>query len=251
MSILKLNMDDNENNNLYFTNSAINLTTHNILNTGYHNNVNTGYALLVPDNYDNKYETLNRIIHDIFPDKIDRDNFIKMSKLAISGHRNNTMFIFLGDGANGKSILLSLLMAMLGSDYSCIMLEITLQLSMDNLRYQQLSYLENKRLVGVNSNAPKDIHNIDFLKKDNVMGHMLWKGKVDVKLNLTCVYIVNSLNDINDDILKNSTIINFKTKFVRNVVNNNEILMDTYIGSTLFETTYKHIMIRYILNYKY
>jgi phage/plasmid-associated DNA primase len=174
-----------------------------------------------------------------------------MSRLAISGHRNDTMFIFLGDGANEKSILLSLLMEMLGDEYSCLMPEKTLELSMDSIRYQQLSYLENKRLVGVNSNAPEDIQNIDFLKKDNVDGHKLWVGKVNTKLNLTCVYMVNSLNNIDDDILKNVTIINFKTKFVENVVNDNEILRDTYIGSTLFNTTYKHIMLHYILNYKY
>jgi len=167
-----------------------------------------------------------------------------MSRLAISGYRNDTMFIFLGGGANGKSILLSLLIEMLGDEYSCLMPE-------KHCNYQQLSYLENKRLVGVHSNAPEDIQNIDFLKKDNVDGHKLWVGKVNTKLNLSCVYMVNFLNNINDDVLKNATIINFKTTFVENVVNDIEILSDTYIGSTLFNTTYKHVMLHYILNYEY
>ena len=60
------------------------------------------------------------------PDKIDRDNFIKMSKLVINEIIGIDMYIFYGNGSNGKSTLLSLLLSVLENEHSYTMDESTL-----------------------------------------------------------------------------------------------------------------------------
>jgi hypothetical protein len=209
--------------------------------------ISTGYKYKAP--YENQCNIINDLINDILPDKVDKDNFMKMAKLALSGHRNDTMFIFSGDGSNGKSTLLSLLMALLGNDYSCEMPEYALHLSLDELQHAMLSHLENKRLAVVYCNEKRKLSG-DILKTNKMTTKISYRGKTDIKLNLTCAYVVNNLDDIDESVLKNSIIINFKTKFVQDATKNNEKLVNPFIGTSVFNDTYKHAMFYNILHYK-
>jgi hypothetical protein len=86
----------NNNDVLHFATESINLIScENVtINSPTHkiNNVNTGYRLMRPS--ESHYEVINNLIHDIFPNEIDKNNFMKMAKLALSGHKNDTIYVF-------------------------------------------------------------------------------------------------------------------------------------------------------------
>jgi hypothetical protein len=129
------------------------------------------------------------------------------------------------------------------------MSEKILQLPIDDLQYQVASCLENKRFVVIYSSESKTKLNTCILKTNKITTKILFDRTTDIELNLTCVYVVNNLNNVDESILENATIINFKTKFVKNVTNKNEKLVDPFIKTDMFNTIYKHAMFYYILQY--
>lgn len=143
-------------------------------------------------------------------------------------------------------------MEILGSDYSCLVSENMLQLSLNELSYQSVSKLSNKRLVVATSTETRQKLNNVLVTNDNIKVKLLL-GTCDVKLNLTCVYVVNDMNKIDETLLKNSKIINFNTTFVKNPtkIKNNKILLDEQYNSDIFRQTYKHAMFYYILLYEF
>ena len=226
------------------------LSKNNVYLTDSFGDTNTGYTLFEPTK--THKDVIHKMMIDIFPDKTDRDNFIKMAQLALSGNRDNTMYIFYGKDSNGKSTLITMLMEILGSDYSCLVPESILQLSLNELSYQTVSKIFNKRLVVATSSETRQKLNNVLVTNDNIKVKLLL-GTCDVKLNLTCVYIVNDINKIDETLLKNSKIINFNTTFVKNPtkIKNNKILLDEQYNSDIFRQTYKHAMFYYILLYEF
>ena len=211
----------------------------------YHNNDNIRHSLSSL----REHEIINKLVYDILPDKIDRDNFIKMSKLVINGNIGTDMYIFYGNGSNGKSTLLSLLSSVLDDEHSYAMDELTLNKSLRELNPGYIQHLNDKRLVVSEITNIASIFNSVLLNNKPLGIKRLFREPAFVRLNIIYVCVIEKFNDIL--IARGEKIINFKTTFRNNAINKNEKILDQQFNSEYFIKKHSEAFLHYVLHYKY
>lgn len=224
---------------LNFCNCYIDLTT-NVIHKNNTKGHSTGYALLKSSDEQNK--VICDMILNILPNKIDRDNFVKMARISMSTKRDGTVYILNGKYSKEKDVIIMLLMDIVGGHYSCFADDDILQIENTNIPYQQVSKLLDKRVVIFYSDMinNKNINDV-LIKNDNIKVNFLLNN-CDVKLNFTGIYVTKNIKNINN-IFDNYVTINFD--FPLNNIKNN-----VKYDSDNFRSLHKHAMLFYILSYK-
>ena len=202
-----------------------------------------------------------QFIHEILPNKDERDYILKKMSDCLNGDIPNTNFImFIGDGANGKSQLLNLMKLAMGQMGEKV--EVTLltrkrkDASDANTEKIKLMY---KRFAFLSEPEDGEKFNISLLKEltgsEEIVSRDLYKGSktfvMECKLFLGC----NELPEIKGEdtaLWRRIKVVNFSSKFVDDPKDANEFKIDRTLPSRMREDiTWRQTFLNILLDYYY
>ena len=176
--------------------------------------------------YDDTYnptiiEELQCILNTILNDVSIRDYYLQALATGMSGHQVQNIFISTGKGGNGKSVLSSLMMDMVGK-YGYKLPKMTLQTDVDtNSACPAIANMHNKRYVL--SQEPKsdkklNASTIKELTGDTAINaRQLYSGNTDVIIKMSLFLECNDLpfiDETGDAITRRFRVIPFKTSAI-------------------------------------
>lgn len=215
-----------------------------------------GYELKPPTD-----ETKNKIfemLRGIFPDESDRDYFMKYVSSALLGVNTTELFtIMTGTGANGKSLLMELLMKTFGGYCNSISTKLFTRPRPESTSPDPgLLNLYKSRLVMASEAEFKDKLNTGFIKmitgNDTVElrrchSNDMVKFKANFKILIACNDIPDVDGTIDMAFVRRLRCINFPTTFTKTPKKENEVLINERLKEEIINwgCDFMHILIAY------
>jgi phage/plasmid-associated DNA primase len=173
-----------------------------------------------PDYSPELVKELNDIIDSIFPDATVKDYFLHILATGLSGIQLENLFIFTGVGGNGKSLLNSLFLKLLG-DYGYKLPKIIIQGEMKVGANPELANLHKKRYVVSQEPDPKKKLSCNAIKEitgdKTINARQLYCGDTKTELTLTLCIECNEkpmLDEVIQAIVRRVRVIPFITQSI-------------------------------------
>ncbi len=206
---------------------------------------------------------VSTFINQILPDKEIRDYVLKCCSNCINPYETNEeMLLLIGNGANGKTQLLNLMlktMGDLGEKLGATLLTRKRKDAGD--ANSELAKLIHKRFAFVSEPEHNETFNISNLKEltgsENIVARSLYKEPVTFPMITHFFIACNKLPklpsdlDVSDESLtRRLRVIEFKSKFVKNPKKDNEYLVDKTIKQQIdtditWRQTFMNILVSY------
>jgi phage/plasmid-associated DNA primase len=212
------------------------------------------------DNYDKKnVNDLNKLIAQIFPNN-DIANYCKVVlSTGLCGIQQEYCFVFTGVGGNGKGVLNSLMMKMLGS-YSYVLPSETLLTSIKTGANPELYNLNKARFVI--ASEPNSKMKIKCATLKTITGEPTlpvrdhYSSKVGASMSLTLVMEANDvplLDEVNQAMMRRMRMVLFNSLYVDKATydtlddKTNVYIGDPYYKTNDFKNQYKQAMFQILL----
>lgn len=217
-------------------------------------------------NYDENYpkeniEELDKLLDTIFPEKEIKDYYLTILSTGIYGEQIENLFIATGLGGNGKSLINSLMLAMLG-DFGYKLPSNVLLQEIKEGGNPQISLMHNKRFVL--SQEPDNNKKICSSTLKEITGdktlntRKLHSNECGISLKLTLVLECNELpqiDEVSEAINRRLRIIPFISKFVSeeqyNILEDktNIFIGNPYYKTNEFQNKYKQALFEILREY--
>lgn len=175
--------------------------------------------------YDREYNLglkneLNEILISIFPNPAIRNYFLHILATGLSGVQMENLFIYTGVGGNGKSLLNSLFLKLLG-DYGYKLPSSVIQGDMKTGANPEIANLHKKRYVVAQEPDRKKKLSCAIIKEitgdKTINARQLYSGNTKTELNLTLCVECNDkplLDEVNAAVIRRFRVIPFETQSI-------------------------------------